>query len=228
MYNYVYLFLVRSACADGYSQHLAIVDQGCEINYCTQTPKLHPPKLPSVKRPPFTLEPAAFAPPKDNMVIFDRVSRTWHRDEKAVEYMAMIGLEPSVEGFAAYNMSVAEYFVNASRIGSCYQVAEESKLSPASDEASGMKKATQTAQASQMTSSEELPTPMSAGSAAAIAVVATLACVLLLAVGVLTVRAYQRRRRAQYRPLKEPQCIPHADYGAQSESAKMNGAEEYH
>nr|KAG5697485.1 hypothetical protein BaRGS_029376 [Batillaria attramentaria] len=57
---------------------------------------------------------AASAPPKDNMVIFDRVSRTWHRDENAVEYMAMIGLEPSVEGFAAYNMSVAEYFINAS------------------------------------------------------------------------------------------------------------------
>nr|KAG5697488.1 hypothetical protein BaRGS_029379 [Batillaria attramentaria] len=66
---------------------------GCEINYCTQTPKLHPPKLPSVKRPPFTLEPAAFAPPKDNMVIFDRVSRTWHRDEKASESAKMNGAE---------------------------------------------------------------------------------------------------------------------------------------
>ena len=40
-------------CPPGFSQHLAIVDNGCEINYCVQSGALSPKGLPKVKRPPF-------------------------------------------------------------------------------------------------------------------------------------------------------------------------------
>lgn len=40
-------------CPSGFSQHLAVVDNGCEINYCVQSGALSPKGLPKVKRPPF-------------------------------------------------------------------------------------------------------------------------------------------------------------------------------
>ena len=44
-------------CPKGYSQHLALVDNGCEINYCIKSGALISSKLPPVQRPPFMPAP---------------------------------------------------------------------------------------------------------------------------------------------------------------------------
>ena len=40
-------------CPHGFSQHLAVVDNGCEINYCIKSGALSAQRLPKIKRPPF-------------------------------------------------------------------------------------------------------------------------------------------------------------------------------
>lgn len=40
-------------CPPGYSQHLAVVDNGCQVNYCIKTGALSSLAVPKVKRPPF-------------------------------------------------------------------------------------------------------------------------------------------------------------------------------
>ncbi|KAL8604381.1 hypothetical protein ACOMHN_028144 [Nucella lapillus] len=50
-------------CPDGYSRHLATVDQGCQISYCVQTGFMVGPVLPAVKRPPFMPAPPSTHPP---------------------------------------------------------------------------------------------------------------------------------------------------------------------
>ncbi|KAL3843216.1 hypothetical protein ACJMK2_021161 [Sinanodonta woodiana] len=45
------------ACPKGYSQHLAVVDNACEINYCVKTGALSGMGLPKIQRPPFMPSP---------------------------------------------------------------------------------------------------------------------------------------------------------------------------
>ena len=40
-------------CPSGYSQHLWLVNDGCEINYCAATHALTPWALPEIRRPPY-------------------------------------------------------------------------------------------------------------------------------------------------------------------------------
>ncbi|XP_067671999.1 macrophage-expressed gene 1 protein-like [Haliotis asinina] len=44
-------------CPKGYSQHLAYVDEGCEINYCLKASSLLKVGLPKIRRPPFQSAP---------------------------------------------------------------------------------------------------------------------------------------------------------------------------
>ncbi|KAL3843213.1 hypothetical protein ACJMK2_021158 [Sinanodonta woodiana] len=44
-------------CPKGYSQHLAVVDNGCEINYCVKMGALSGMGLPKIQRPPFMPSP---------------------------------------------------------------------------------------------------------------------------------------------------------------------------
>ncbi len=54
-------------CPKGYSQHLALVDNGCEINYCIKSGALTAPKLPPVNRPPFMAIPEVIYPVHDSI-----------------------------------------------------------------------------------------------------------------------------------------------------------------
>ncbi len=44
-------------CPKGYSQHLWLVDGGCEINYCVVMHGLTPWALPEIRLPPYTSKP---------------------------------------------------------------------------------------------------------------------------------------------------------------------------
>lgn len=45
-------------CPQGYSKHLATVDQGCQVSYCVRTGAMAGLLLPPVQRPPFVMTPA--------------------------------------------------------------------------------------------------------------------------------------------------------------------------
>ncbi len=44
-------------CPSGYSQHLLLVNDGCELNYCVVMNALTPRALPSIRKPPYDNEP---------------------------------------------------------------------------------------------------------------------------------------------------------------------------
>ena len=44
-------------CPRGFSQHLAVIDEDCEINYCTKSNFMTSQGLPTIKRPPFHKKP---------------------------------------------------------------------------------------------------------------------------------------------------------------------------
>ncbi|XP_033638875.1 macrophage-expressed gene 1 protein-like [Asterias rubens] len=54
-------------CPKGYSQHLALVDNGCEIDYCIKSGALTAPRLPPVNRPPFMTFPDMIYPERDSI-----------------------------------------------------------------------------------------------------------------------------------------------------------------
>ena len=72
-------------CPDGYSRHLATVDQGCQINYCVRMGAMAGPVLPPIKRPPFAPAPHVPAPPSGNVVTFDPVTNTWTKNEATAQ-----------------------------------------------------------------------------------------------------------------------------------------------
>ena len=44
-------------CPHGFTQHLVVIDEDCEINYCTKANFLTAKGLPTIKRPPFHSKP---------------------------------------------------------------------------------------------------------------------------------------------------------------------------
>lgn len=134
-------------CPPGFSQHLAVVDNGCEINYCIKTGALSPQGLPKVKRPPFMQLP----------------HDTYGMDEPAFVF--------NDDGTVWTSLSAAEkqFPQDATTVGSHHK-------------GTGM--------------IPEKPASLTAGTAAAIAVVATLSGVLMVAVAVA---AYRKRRSGLYR-----------------------------
>lgn len=93
-------------CPDGFSSHLALVDQGCQINYCVQTGSMAGPVLPPIKRPPFVPAPPVSAPPSDNLVIFDPATNTWKRNADAI---AMMQLTPAASKGSALDNTDTDY-----------------------------------------------------------------------------------------------------------------------
>nr|AMZ02447.1 macrophage expressed protein-like isoform 1 [Littorina littorea] len=91
-------------CPDGYSRHLATVDQGCQINYCVMTGAMAGPVLPPIKRPPFVSDPPVPPPDPNNMVIFDPATKTWKRNGAA---QAML-LEPAAQSSGENSDSSSE------------------------------------------------------------------------------------------------------------------------
>nr|KAG5706004.1 hypothetical protein BaRGS_028113 [Batillaria attramentaria] len=69
-------------CPDGFSKHMATIEQHCEINYCVRTGAMSGPALPPVKRPPFVPSPPVLDPPTGSF-IFDPTSRSWSRQSQS-------------------------------------------------------------------------------------------------------------------------------------------------
>lgn len=65
-------------CPEGYSQHLAFVDNGCSIHYCIKAGALSEQGLPLVQRPPFMEPPRdKMAELKDATVVLDDSGTLW-------------------------------------------------------------------------------------------------------------------------------------------------------
>lgn len=75
-------------CPTGYSQHLAVIDEDCEINYCVKANSLSSQGLPVIKRPPF------HSPPKMNYnitiplaIVNDDTGRVWLKDPNSLNWI---------------------------------------------------------------------------------------------------------------------------------------------
>ncbi|XP_060578735.1 macrophage-expressed gene 1 protein-like [Ruditapes philippinarum] len=77
-----------NSCPEGYSQHLADVDDGCEINYCIQSGAITMEQLPKIKLPPYMSRPLDI-PQKEteddsSMTIFSSDGTSWSSLEDEV------------------------------------------------------------------------------------------------------------------------------------------------
>ena len=95
-------------CPTGYSQHLAVIEQSCEINYCTKTGSFNDKGLPPVKLPPFRKYPkpntnytvGSFTSVNGDVWIKNETTLEWYRvresrdDDSWVAYLTAIGLNP--------------------------------------------------------------------------------------------------------------------------------------
>lgn len=73
-------------CPEGYSQHLAVNDKGCEINYCVKAGALTRHGLPKVQLPPFLLEPQDDLASSES-VVFDEEGELFLSGHKADEFL---------------------------------------------------------------------------------------------------------------------------------------------
>ncbi|CAH1797817.1 unnamed protein product [Owenia fusiformis] len=64
-------------CPPGYSQHIASIDDGCEIEYCVKVNALSSHGLTPIKRPPFIDIPHINANSTDTMVIMGAAGNAW-------------------------------------------------------------------------------------------------------------------------------------------------------
>ena len=64
-------------CPQGFSQHLAVVDNGCQVNYCIKTGALTSHALPKVKRPPFIQLPLDFSLDEETEFSFSEDGTEW-------------------------------------------------------------------------------------------------------------------------------------------------------
>lgn len=96
------------SCPKGYSQHLAVVDEGCSINYCIKTGALSAQGLPKVQRPPFMEAPRADGFSKIDSVVVSSDGTLWtnmeNADEVVPKFMAQHGmLQQSTETPAVHS-----------------------------------------------------------------------------------------------------------------------------
>ncbi|XP_045211962.2 macrophage-expressed gene 1 protein-like [Mercenaria mercenaria] len=85
------------SCPEGYSQHLATVDNGCSINYCIKTGALSAQGIPKVQRPPFMEAPRdGFTKIGEDAIVLNSDGTLWTNMEDASEavpaFMARHGI----------------------------------------------------------------------------------------------------------------------------------------
>ena len=166
-------------CPHGFSQHLAVVDNGCEIDYCIQTGALSALSLPKIKRPPFIQLPYySFAEP-DNGFAFNDDGTVWTSLADATKLIKSEHIE-----------------------------------TPASE--------TGGSSSSPGTTAQKPSVSLTAGSAAVIAAVSTLAGVLML---VVIVNVYRKRKRgARYRPVDDVEPLVISE-GRDQQSGSYGGCQ---
>lgn len=76
-------------CPPGFSQHLAMVDDGCEINFCLKAGVLNDEGLIPIKRPPYIRMPVE-ASSGLTVALFTTSGKLWVRDDKAPQQWKVI------------------------------------------------------------------------------------------------------------------------------------------
>ncbi|XP_031573631.1 macrophage-expressed gene 1 protein-like isoform X2 [Actinia tenebrosa] len=87
-------------CPTGYSQHLAIIDEDCEINYCVKANSLSAQGLPTIRRPPFRPLPKM----NHNItiplaIVNDDTGKVWFKDPNSLSWI--LATKSSVMKFMA-------------------------------------------------------------------------------------------------------------------------------
>ncbi|XP_053378742.1 macrophage-expressed gene 1 protein-like [Mercenaria mercenaria] len=186
------------SCPFGYSQHLAVVDDGCEIEYCIRSGAITTQQLPRIRLPPFMTRPLDM-PKKDTedtpVTVFSSDGSVWTTLEEEMEKSAF---QNSTDTFKFAN----EKSLNTSNVNS-FEVrksasANEKPLSSANGKPLAAINATLVSSADASSLQEQADENSVQVSSATIAVVSstgTLLCVLIV-IGIVTV--YSRRRKAAH------------------------------
>lgn len=74
-------------CPTGYSQHLAVIDNQCSINYCVKTGALSMQGLPKIQRPPFMAAPRDIYTIMEQDLVLDDNGIIWTNPEGAEKVM---------------------------------------------------------------------------------------------------------------------------------------------
>ncbi|KAH3857755.1 macrophage-expressed gene 1 protein-like [Dreissena polymorpha] len=110
------------SCPEGYSQHLAVIDNGCSVHYCIKSGALSATRLPLVKRPPFMDAPRdGFNELQPASVVFDTNGDIWTTADDASnvipKYLKGMGIEMPKSMTSRATQDVA-YFASASSASS--------------------------------------------------------------------------------------------------------------
>ena len=103
-------------CPEGYSQHMAAVEDGCEVRYCVRSKDVDTPEIPPVKRPPFCKRPPSMGGSKEETVMFDADTQTWYKNDEVIEQQLKKASAPRAAGQKgnddssdSYSLSAASY-----------------------------------------------------------------------------------------------------------------------
>ena len=106
-------------CPTGYTQHLASMEQSCEINYCVKAGTLGENGLPPVKLPPYRKYPNLNPNLYNVMSIVSAKGNLWQKDNETNEWRMMTVVEREGLTPAAMDLQPAYYDItNASRVTS--------------------------------------------------------------------------------------------------------------
>ena len=95
-------------CPTGYTQHLASLEQSCEINYCVKAGSLDEKGLPPVKLPPYRKYPSLNPNTYNVMSIVSARGNLWEKDNKTNEWR-MVTVESNGLTPAAMDLQPAYY-----------------------------------------------------------------------------------------------------------------------
>lgn len=154
-------------CPHGYSQHLAVIDEDCEITYCTKTNSLSSQGLPTIRRPPFHQKPT-----RNKAITFPLLIEN---NNTAKMYMRNEGVNNMwTELTAAMSMNLSQ---------------KAKEINPAFSAMKNLQLSTQSLGKAQPSDSSSSGGGLSGGATAGITIGAT------LLVGILIIAFFVRRRR---------------------------------
>ena len=96
-------------CPTGYAQHLASMEQSCEINYCVKAGSFDEKGLPPVKLPPYRKYPNLNPNTYNVMAILSAQGNLWLKDNKTNKWRMMTVDEKEGLTPAAMNLQLAYY-----------------------------------------------------------------------------------------------------------------------
>ena len=102
-------------CPTGYTQHLASIEQSCEINYCVKAGSLDEKGLPPVKLPPYRKYPNLNPNTYNVMSVVSARGNLWEKDSTTNEWQMVTMVESEELSPAAMDLQSAYYnLTNAS------------------------------------------------------------------------------------------------------------------